>query len=92
MSLFANYDTRKIQVELKKAGIITSRCKIGEIMTKRSLVSNYIKHRPKQKRVKCNNDDYPNILNREFNRDNSLDVVVSDLTYVRVAGFGIISV
>lgn len=82
----SNYGTRKIQAKLKEIGIATSRRKIGEIMTKHNLVSNYIKHRPKQGKAKCNDDDCPNILNREFNRDNSLDVVVSDLTYVRVAG------
>lgn len=81
-----NYGTRKIQAKLREIGITTSRRKIGEIMAKHNLVSNYIKHRPKQKKVKCNEDDCPNMLNREFNRDNSLDVVVSDLTYVRVAG------
>ena len=81
-----NYGTRKIRVKLKEVGIVASRRKIGQIMDKHGLVSNYIKHRPKQKKVKCNEDDCPNVLNREFNRDNSLDVVVSDLTYVRVAG------
>ena len=81
-----NYGTRKIRAKLKEMGITTSRRKIGQIMDKHGLVSNYIKHCPKQKKVKCNEDDYPNILNREFNRDSSLDVVVSDLTYVRVAG------
>ena len=81
-----NYGTRKIQVKLKEAGIVASRRRIGQIMAKHGLVSNYIKHRPKQSKTKCNNDDCPNILNRDFNRDRSLDVVVSDLTYVRVAG------
>ena len=82
----SNYGTRKIQAKLKEIDITTSRRKIGEIMAKHNLVSNYIKHRPKQGKTKCNNDEYPNVLNREFNRDNSLDVVVSDLTYVKVAG------
>lgn len=81
-----NYGTRKIRAELKKAGIIASRRKIGEIMAEHGLVSNYIKHRPKQKKVKCNEDDCPNVLNREFSRKKSLDVIVSDLTYVKVAG------
>jgi len=81
-----NYGARKIQAKLKEVGITASRRKIGEIMVKHHLVSNYIKHRPKQKKAKCNDDDYPNILNREFNRGSSLDVVVSDLTYVRVTG------
>ena len=81
-----NYGTRKIKIKLEEVDIVASRRKIGEVMRKHSLVSNYIKHRPKQTRTKCNNDNYPNILNREFDRNSSLDVVVSDLTYVRVAG------
>ena len=81
-----NYGTRKIKVKLEEIGIVVSRRKIGQIMSKLGLISNYIKHRPKQKKTKCNDDDYPNILNREFDREKSLDVVVSDLTYVKVAG------
>ena len=81
-----NYGARKIRIKLQEVGITASRRKIGQIMTKHNLVSNYIKHRPKQKKAKCNEDDYSNVLNREFNREKSLDVVVSDLTYVRVAG------
>ena len=81
-----NYGTRKIRIKLSEAGIIASRRKIGQIMHKIGLVSNYIKNRPKQKKMKCNEDDCPNILNREFNRKKSLDVIVSDLTYVKVAG------
>lgn len=37
-----NYGTRKIKVELKKAGYIVSRRKIGRIMKQNGLVSNYI--------------------------------------------------
>ncbi len=55
-------------------------------MQKLGLVSCYIKHRPKQGRRKCNEDNCPNTLSRKFDRDNTLDVVVSDLTYVSVAG------
>jgi len=32
----------------------------------------------------CNNDKIDNVVNREFNNRNNLEVVVSDLTYVRV--------
>ena len=80
------YGTRKINEELKKLGIITSRRKISRIMQKYNLRSVYIKYRPKTKRTKCNEDNCPNILNRDFNRKKSLDVAVSDLTYVMVAG------
>ena len=81
-----NYGTRKIQVKLREEGLTISRRRIGDIMKKNNLVSNYIKHRPKTRRAKPNEDDCPNILDRRFNRDTSLDVVVSDLTYVSIAG------
>lgn len=80
----SNYGTRKIQVELKKKGLIASRRKIGQIMKKHGLVSNYNKGGPKLGKTHCNEDDCPNIVDREFKRNDSLDVVVSDLTYVRV--------
>lgn len=80
------YGTRKIKYKLAEDGIVVSRRRISKIMQKLGLVSCYIKHRPRQKKVKCNEDNCPNLLNREFDRDNTLDVVVSDLTYVSVAG------
>ena len=81
-----NYGARKIKYKLAEVGVIASRRKIGRVMARLGLASNYIKHRPRQGRTRCSEDNYPNILNREFNRDKSLDVVVSDLTYVKVAG------
>jgi len=49
-----NYGTRKIKIELKKEGIIASRRKIGEIMAKYSLISNYTVKQFKVHRSKCN--------------------------------------
>lgn len=80
------YGARKIKYKLAEAGILVSRRKISKLMQKLGLSSCYIKHRPKQSKTKCNEDNCPNILNRQFHRDNTLDVVVSDLTYVSVAG------
>jgi HKD family nuclease len=54
-------------------------------MNKYSLVSNYTVKQFKVYTSKYNEDDDPNILDRNFSRD-SLEVVVSDLTYVNVAG------
>ena len=79
-----NYGTRKIQVKLKEKGLIASRRKIGQVMKKHGLVSNYNKGGPKPGKTHCNEDDCPNIVDRDFKRDDSLDVVVSDLTYVKV--------
>lgn len=80
-----NYGTRKIKKMLEKEKIVASRKKISEIMSKYGLVSSYTVKQFKVHKAKCNEDQNPNILNRDFQRD-SLEAVVSDLTYVNVAG------
>lgn len=80
------YGTRKIKHKLAEEDIIASRRKIGHIMQKLGLVSCYIKHKPRTKKLHCNEDQIPNLLDRQFRRDTTMDVVVSDLTYVSVAG------
>ena len=50
------------------------------------LVSNYTVKQFKVHKSTCNEDKVENKLNREFNREEKLDVVVSDLTYVNVKG------
>ncbi|MEG2837959.1 MAG: IS3 family transposase, partial [Erysipelotrichaceae bacterium] len=77
-----NYGTRKIKVILEKKNLIASRAKIGQIMKKYGLVSNYTTKQFKVKKSTCNNDKVENLVNREFNDRDSLDVVISDLTYV----------
>lgn len=79
-----NYGTRKIKIELEKLGFIVSRRKIGRIMKKNGLVSNYTVAQYKPYVDKCNESKIANELNREFNPDSPYEVVVSDLTYVRV--------
>ena len=79
-----NYGTRKIKVELKKAGYTVSRRKIGRIMKQNGLVSNYTIAQYKPHVGKCNESKIANELNREFNTDRPYAAVVSDLTYVRV--------
>lgn len=49
-----NYGTRKIKIELKKAGYIVSRRKIGRIMKQNGLVSNYTVAQYKPHVDKCN--------------------------------------
>ena len=79
-----NYGTRKIKVELKKLGYVISRRRIGRIMKNQGFVSNYTIAQFKPKRVSCNEENISNELNRQFNQQEELAVVVSDLTYVRV--------
>ena len=77
-----NYGTIKIKVELSKLSYQVSRRKIGIIMKLHGLVSNYTVKQYKVHKAKCNEEKIENIVNREFDRDDILDVVVSDLTYV----------
>jgi len=81
-----NYGTRKIKYQLAREGIAVSRRRIGQIMNRLGLVSNYTKATFKVHYCTCNEQKIPNILARDFNRKFTLDVVVSDLTYVRVNG------
>lgn len=80
------YGTRKIKVELKKLGMVVSRRKIGRLMKKNGLVSVYTVAQYKVHKTTCNESEIQNELNREFERETPLEAVVSDLTYVRVAG------
>ncbi|MEG1286317.1 MAG: IS3 family transposase [Romboutsia sp.] len=81
-----NYGSRKIKVELKKKKIVASRRKIREIMDKYRLISNYTVKQYKVHKSACNNDLVGNIVNREFDNREDLEIVISDLTYVNVAG------
>ena len=81
-----NYGSRKIKVELQKLGYRVSLKRIRKFMNLNGLVSNYTVKQYKIHKATCNNDLVDNVLNREFNREKELDVVVSDLTYVNVAG------
>lgn len=79
-----NYGTRKIKVELKKKGLQISRRRIGRIMKQEGLVSNYTVAQFKPHVDKCNESKVANLVNRKFDEQPILNVVVSDLTYVRV--------
>lgn len=81
-----NYGTRKIKKELEKIDILASRRRIGRIMHENGLVSNYTIAQYKVYRTPVNNEKVRNEVNREFNDRKPLEVIVSDLTYVRVAG------
>ncbi|MCA1013037.1 IS3 family transposase, partial [Halobacillus halophilus] len=80
-----SYGTRKIKVELEKEGRTVSRRRIGRIMKEQGLVSKYTVAQYKPTKTTCNESNVTNVLNREFVQDQRLKVVVSDLTYVRVA-------
>lgn len=79
-----NYGTRKIKQELMKTGKQVSRRRIGRIMKQEGLVSNYTTAQFKPRKDTCNESKTKNILNRQFDGRGYRDVVISDLTYVRV--------
>lgn len=78
------YGQRKIKKELQKLGWQVSRRSIGRIMKEHGLVSKYTVAQFKPKKSTVNESEIGNTLNREFNQDEELKVIVSDLTYVRV--------
>lgn len=79
-----NYGTRKIKQELANHNQTVSRRRIGRIMKRTGLVSNYTKAQFKVHKDKCNESAVKNVVKREFNNRPYRNVVVSDLTYVRV--------
>jgi transposase InsO family protein len=81
-----HYGTRKIKRKLAKKGYQVSRRRIGKIMKKYDLVSTYTKKQYKVHSPGCNEDKIANVVNRGFDKEEALDVVVSDLTYVNVKG------
>lgn len=79
-----NYGTRKIKKELQKKGKQVSRRRIGRIMKQEGLVSNYTTAQFKPQKGRCKESKAENVLNRQFNEQSYRNVVVSDLTYVKV--------
>jgi putative transposase len=79
-----NYGTRKIKRKLHNKGKKVSRRRIARIMKENGLVSNYTIAQFKPQKASCNESQVKNKLNRRFNQEEELSVVVSDLTYVRV--------
>ena len=78
------YGSRKIQVELALLGFKVSLRRIRRIMAKYQLISSYFLKKYKKPATVTNNATIPNILERSFNNRRLLEVIISDLTYVRV--------
>lgn len=79
-----NYGTRKIKNELADRDMIVSRRRIGRIMKQEGLVSSYTTAQFHPQKDTCNESKVANVVNREFDDQPYRNVVVSDLTYVRV--------
>jgi transposase InsO family protein len=78
------YGTRKLKVELAKLNHHPSRRRISKIMKSNDLVSAYTikKYTPPKSIV--NEEKAANIVNQNFDERKPLEIVVSDLTYVRI--------
>ena len=82
------YGTRKIKRALRRRDkpLNASKRRIGKIMTKYELSSKYVRRRKKRKNKDVNEENKPNIVARKFDERAPLEVVASDLTYVKVGG------
>ena len=80
------FGTRRIKKVLHKQDLIVSRRRIGRIMKQNNLVSTYTVASYKPYPSKSNERLITNGLDRNFNRAQPMEVIVSDLTYVKVAG------
>jgi transposase InsO family protein len=82
------YGTIKLKRALKrrKKPLNASRRKIGKIMKKYKLVSKYVQRAKnrKAKETPVNNEARPNLVERKWDERKPLEVIVSDLTYVKV--------
>lgn len=78
------YVAKKIKAELEKHGHIVSRRRIGRILKECGFSSVYTKEKYCAANSHVNQSLTQNIVNREFDNRNEHQVIVSDLTYVRV--------
>src|SRR5699024_1390156 len=79
-----SYGQRKIKKELVKLGWTVTLRRISRIMKEQGHVSKYTVAQFNPTKSTCNESEVGNVLNREFNQDHELKVVVTALTYVRV--------
>ena len=80
------YGTRRIKKALANKNKVLSRRRIGRIMRENGLVSSYTVAKYRVYKTTCNESKVANVVNRIFNKRETFEVVVSDLTYVRVNG------
>jgi len=86
---YESYGTRKLKRALmrRETPLRASRKRIGKIMDKYGLVSKYIRRRKKKSsKERINEEALPNLVERKFDGRKPLEVVASDLTYIKVSG------
>ena len=75
-----NYGTRKIKIELQKKNLTISRRRIGRLMKQQGLVSTYTIAQYKPYKSTVNEAPVKNKLNRAFDGQEAVTVVVINLT------------
>ena len=80
------FGTRRIKNALHKLGLTVSRRRIGRVMKQNNLVSTYTVENYKPSPSKSNERLIMNGLDRDFNRAQPMEIIVRDLTYVKMAG------
>jgi len=87
-SNYSCYGRRRIKRVLQSMhpGIIISERKISQIMSRLGLISSYVKGHPKKPKAdkKVNNSADANLLQRQFNDYDEYEVVLCDLTYIKI--------
>lgn len=78
------YGQREIKKELERLRWQVSRRRIRRAMKEQGFVSKYTIAQYKPPKTPCNESEVGNTLDRKFDQDQDLKVIVSDLTYVRV--------
>jgi transposase InsO family protein len=81
-----NYGVRKLKVKLAQRKLTVSKKRIGKIMKKYNLISNYTLRKSNKRKSLVNADNIANVVDRAFDNRRKYDVVVSDLTYIKIAG------
>ncbi|WP_156314810.1 IS3 family transposase [Halalkalibacter wakoensis] len=81
------YGTRKIKRELLKAGRKVSRRRIGRLMKELGIQSKYAQPSYKPMSSQPNEESVQNVLDQEFQVNEEMSVLVSDLTYVKVGHY-----
>lgn len=78
------YGQKKMYKALRRKGINIGKERLARLYKEENLVSKYIKKRKPNTENKTNTDEATNEIGRNFADKKPLEVVVSDLTYVRV--------
>ena len=81
---YQSYGTRRIRKALSNQGIIVSRRYVAKVMKALSLKSKYTVKRYKNRSKEVNSVAIANVLQRNFTVGVKANVIVADLTYIKV--------